>query len=73
MICEGLLVNKINKNKIHITGEYFKVLRQVLNFSKGDKFCAQAVTFIVFICPFEKRDVLYYGVWRPSVGPSVHP
>ena len=22
---------------------------------------------IVFICPFEKLDVLCYGVWRPSV------
>ena len=23
--------------------------------------------FVVFIHPFEKRDVLCYGVWRPSV------
>ena len=23
----------------------------------------------VFICPFEKWDVLCYGVWRPSIRP----
>ena len=25
----------------------------------------------IFICPFEKRVILCYGVWRPSVRPSI--
>ena len=27
--------------------------------------------YYIIIRPFEKRDVLCYGVWRPSVRPSV--
>ena len=27
------------------------------------------LALLVFICPFEKPDVLCYGVWRPSIRP----
>ena len=45
---------------------YIINLKKIERLKKQGKYGWPLVT-LLFICPFEKWDVLCYGVWRPSV------